>query len=74
MKVCELVDLLKELPQEAGVFCLWDGLLRGSVDVAWKARNGRVVLAKSGEVVYSTATRPETAPTSEEFQFWEISR
>lgn len=70
MKVRQLIEELKKMPQDADVFHLWDGAPRTEINVIYLARNGMVVTADNGEVCYGTNRRPHDAPTEEEHPYW----
>ena len=70
MKVKDLIKRLQELPQEARVLSLWDGELRTAVNVAYHAKNGRVVLSDYEQVCYSNDSREINAPLKTHSQFW----
>jgi len=57
-------------PLDSEVKILYDGAARADVDYIYLARNGNVILTDASESVYHTEDRPETAPTSEEKQYW----
>ena len=71
MKVSELIKCLKEMPEDAEVFHLWDGEARTIINHVWLSRSGDVITADSGMTCYSTETRPIDAPTKEEDRYWE---
>lgn len=70
MTVKNLIEKLKELPQEATVFHLWDGEPRTTINVVYEAKNGNVITADYDEVCYSSSARPKDAPNKEESKFW----
>lgn len=70
MKVNELITILLAMPQNAEIFHSWDGEARTGINVIWLARNGTVVTSDYGMHCYSTASRPLSAPTSYEEQYW----
>lgn len=61
MNVKQLIEILKQMPPEAEVRCIWDGEPRSEIVHTWLARNGVVMLADSNEVVYSEESRPPWA-------------
>jgi hypothetical protein len=71
MNVAQLIERLKEMPQDAPVCHLWDGALRTSIEHVWLARGGSVATADFEQVCYDTEDRPEDAPTSEQDRYWE---
>ena len=72
MKVKELIELLKELPQESEVYHLWDGEPRTAIEVLWVSRTGSVITADFGEVCYDGDVRPVSAPTKKECACWRV--
>jgi hypothetical protein len=70
MKVKELIEQLRKMPQDLDVMYLWDGEPRTEVGAVYEARDGYVVLSGEYEVGYSTGARPHGAPTCEENPFW----
>lgn len=70
MTVKELIEKLKELPQNAKVFHLWDGEPRTAINVVYESKNGSVITSDYKELCYSTSARPKNAPTSEEDRYW----
>ena len=70
MKVKDLIEKLKEMPEDAEVFHLWDGAARTIINHVWLSRSGNVITADSGEVCYQTETRPIDAPTEREDRYW----
>jgi hypothetical protein len=71
VKVAELIEELKKMPQDAAVMHIWDGGARTEIEWVWLARNGKVMTIDSGMVVYDTDDRPKYAPTKEKEQYWE---
>ena len=59
MKVYQLISRLKEMPQDADVWHIWDGDARTEVECVWVGRNGRVMTADIDESVYSLEDRPK---------------
>ena len=70
MKVWQVIVRLATMPLNAEVRHLWDGETRTGIEHVWIARNGVVVTADCGELCYSTASRPLTAPTAEDARYW----
>jgi len=70
MKVSSLIQKLSALPPEAEVGYVWDGEVRSNVEFVWLARDGSVVLADYGHVLYSDLQRPFDAPTTMENRYW----
>ncbi len=58
MKVKELIESLKQMPQDAYVWHLWDGEARTQIKHVWLAREGRVITADDKQVCYTGKTRP----------------
>ena len=71
MKVSELIEELKSMPQDMEVAHLWDGAPRTLINHVWLARDGYVVTADDRMVCYETGARPINAPTEEEDRYWE---
>lgn len=74
MIVKDLIEKLKELPQDARVFHLWDGEPRTAINVVYETKNGEVMTADYGQVCYSSSARPKDAPNSEEYRYWETQK
>lgn len=70
MKVKELIKKLETMPQDAEVFHLWDGEPRTKIVHVWLSKNGNVITSDSGEVCYSTESRPIDAPSEKENPYW----
>jgi len=70
MKVSELIECLKAMPQDSLVMHLWDGECHTEINHVWVARNGVVVTADNGMVCYSDADRPTNAPSSKDDPYW----
>lgn len=70
MKVSELIEKLKAMPQDAEVRHLWDGAARTEIKHVWLTREGVVVTADDGEACYNTPDRPADAPTVEQDRYW----
>ena len=62
MKVKELIEALKKMPQDASVTHLWDGEPRTAIQIVYLARGGFVVTSDYDMVCYSAESRPEDAP------------
>lgn len=71
MKVSELIEKLKSMPQDAEVYHLWDGRLRTTINVVYESNGGDVVTADHSEVCYDSKDRPKGAPTEDEDPYWE---
>jgi hypothetical protein len=67
MKVKDLIRQLAILPQDADVFCIWDGGPRSSPEVVWLTKDGRAMLADFEEPVHDQNDRP---PNIEEARYW----
>lgn len=72
MKVSELIGALGIMPPDARVMGLYDGAARLSVEYAYLARSGDVVLAEKGDPVYYDSDRPGDAPTEAQDRHWTI--
>lgn len=70
MTVKELIEKLKLMPQDAQVGHVWDGSHGTGIEFVWETKDGRVLTADNGEVVYSNDDRPSGAPTVEEERYW----
>ncbi|MBE7649145.1 hypothetical protein [Tenacibaculum finnmarkense] len=74
MTVKDLIEKLKELPQDARVFHLWDGEPRTAINVVYETKNGAVMTADYEQVCYSSSARPKEAPDSEKNSCWETEK
>ena len=74
MKVKELIEKLKELPQDARVFHLWDGEPRTAINVVYETKNGAVMTADFSQVCYLSSARPKDAPNRDEEEYWETKK
>ncbi len=74
MTVKDLIEKLKELPQDAKVFHLWDGEPRTSINVVYETKNGAVMTADYEQVCYSSSARPKDAPNREENRYWQTEK
>ena len=74
MTVKQLIEKLKELPQDARVFHLCDGEPRTAINVVYETKNGTVMTADYEQVCYSSSARPKDAPNSEESRYWETEK
>ena len=70
MKVQELIEQLKTMPDDADVWHLWDGEARTKIEFVWLSRDGNVITADFDMVCYSEKTRPMDAPTEFQSRFW----
>jgi len=70
MIVKELIAILQKMPQEAGVFHLWDGKPRTAINIVYETKNGEVMTADYEMYCYPTNARPKEAPTYEEDRYW----
>lgn len=70
MKAEQLIEALKDMPQDAEVWHLWDGEARTMIEHVWLSKDGKVITADSGEVCYSTDARPIDAPTALQSPYW----
>jgi hypothetical protein len=70
VKVSELIEALRAMPQDSDVWCLWDGGLRTEAAIVYLARCGCVALADYAEVCYGDEDRPVDAPSAAEEKYW----
>ena len=70
MKVRNLINSLQGLPQDADVWIIYDGEARIEADVVFVARSGNVMLTDTNQPVYSSESRPVSAPTEEQNLYW----
>lgn len=63
MKVSQLIECLKHMPQNANVMHLWDGEARTSIEFVWLAKSGDVITADGEMVSYSDEDRPSSVPS-----------
>lgn len=62
MKVHELIEQLKNMPQDAPVGYVYDGAMRGSAEIVYLAQNGSVGIANDGDYIYDEEEKPIGAP------------
>ncbi len=74
MKVSELIEALKIMPQDAEVRHLWDGEARTAIELVWLARDGNVITADHGMGCYSANTMPVDATLQPGERYWETPR
>lgn len=72
MRVRELIEALRGMPQDADVWYLYDGAARGSADVCYLARSGEVMLGFEEAVVYYDEDRPADAPSVADAPYWQL--
>ena len=72
MTVGELIAALADMPQDAGVWALWDGAARSEINLVWLARDGKVVTADGTEPAMYDDDRPVDAPTRDEDNDWPL--
>ncbi|QIG74005.1 hypothetical protein PP935_gp230 [Rhizobium phage RHph_N34] len=70
MKVFELIGKLSQMPQNAEVFAINDGVSYTRIEHAFLAQSGKVNLADNDQVVYYDTDRPLDAPTKKERPYW----
>ncbi|WP_417832787.1 hypothetical protein [Terasakiella sp.] len=70
MTASELIEKLKQLPQDARVFHLWDGEPRTEINEIWLSKRGHIVTSDFSQVCYSTAARPVDAPDEKTAPYW----
>jgi hypothetical protein len=70
MQVKKLIKALKQMPQDAYVWHLWDGEARTQIKHVWLAREGRVITADDEQVCYTGKTRPKGSPTEKKEPYW----
>ena len=72
MTAKELIEYLKQMPQDTNVYYLYDGEPRTDIDVCYLAKNGKVVLSDYGQIVHTEDCRPVGAPTRKEQQWYKM--
>lgn len=70
MKVKELIEKLKVMPEDAELLYVWDGLPRSSVDYLWLSIDGDVILCDQYQSVRPTGARPEGSPSEKYDLYW----
>jgi len=70
MKVSQLIEQLKGMPQNAVVSHVWDGASRTIIQHVWLARSGEVCTADSCMNVWCDEDRPVMGPTCKEESNW----
>ena len=66
--------MLQLLPQDAEVRAVYDGAAGIEVDAVWLSREGSVLLADVGDVIYYEEDRPTGAPTENEDRYWTTAK
>ena len=74
MIVKDLIKKLKELPQDAEVFHLWDGEPRTAINVIYETKSGKVMTSDYDQYCYSSDARPKDAPNSEQDKYWKTKK
>jgi hypothetical protein len=74
MKVKELIERLREMPQDARVLHLWDGAPKTEIQTIYLAKSGDVITSDYSMVCYRDEDRPVNAPTEEEDEYWETEK
>lgn len=64
MKVSDLIKELQQLPQDANVYCVWDGEPRSSIDLVWEDDAGDIMLMDESGYVYSARPKGFTTQQS----------
>lgn len=70
MKVKELIRKLNEMPPDAEVKYIWDGVARTKADLTWLSRGGDVMICGYEELVYPDEERPIEAPSETDDPYW----
>ena len=70
MKVKDLIEKLKEMPQDAELQYLYDGAARGNINIVYLANSGKVVASDYDEVIYYDEDRPVGAPDSSDVPYF----
>jgi len=71
MNAQQLIEALKQLPQEVEVGCVWDGGIRTDVRHVWLTRDGKhIALADYDALVLSDWERPVDAPDENSEEYW----
>ena len=70
MKVSDIIEKLKTLPQDAEMGHLWDGAVRSNVDCVYLAKSGMVVGAPEYQSAYYDEDRPKDAPSEDEDPYY----
>ena len=53
MTVSDLIEKLKQLPQDKPAYILYDGEPRIEIEIAYESKKGAVIVAGANESVYS---------------------
>jgi hypothetical protein len=69
MKTSQLIEILKELPQDADIVYLYDGWCTCEIEGAYFAQGGEVILIDDG-VVYHDENRPIGAPGEKDDRYF----
>lgn len=70
MKVEELIEQLKRMPQYANVGHIWDGAYRTDIEFVWLSKGGTVLTADFAQYVYNDSDRPLDAPSVKDEEYW----
>ena len=70
MKVSQLIEQLKGMPQDAKVSHIWDGAARTNIEHIWLSNCGEVCTADGEMRVGYDEDRPVAGPTCEEEPYW----
>lgn len=58
MKVKELINELKKMPQNAKVYHIWDGEPRTEINKVYFSKSGKVMTLDNNEDVYTDKHKP----------------
>ena len=64
MKVNKLIKELQQLPQDANVYCIWDGEPRSNIDLVWEDGEGDIMLMAESDYVYTAIPKGFTTQQS----------
>jgi hypothetical protein len=73
MKVKELINKLKGMPQDADVWQLWHGDARSEIKLVWLSRDGRVMASDTNEICQTDEVRPAGALGIEEVELLSVT-
>lgn len=62
MKIKEIIEILKQMPQEEELNILYDGAMRARIDKIWISITNHVIVGNNSEYIYDYDDRPLKSP------------